>query len=161
MFYSNSSTTKTAQKLILRADECIFSHHSPSRGMEGESRENSHRNICFYCLSQIIVLPSCVRAKQDTKMIPPKKQHLSVCPRWRLRCNSPLGCERRLFPSNGSISGLQKVIWKTRACTRTHTFTRNIKDGSESPELFNWKSSSVSGLKGHIAMSRKYKCILK
>lgn len=40
--------------------------------------------------------------------------------RWRLRWNSLLGSERRLLPTNGSVSGFEKVIWRgreKRGCT--------------------------------------------
>lgn len=43
-------------------------------------------------------------------------------PRQRLRWNSPLRFELHLFPSNGSISGFEKVIWKHEH-VRTHSHT--------------------------------------
>lgn len=87
------------------------------------------------CVEMSPALPSHVKATQEIRTnLPTKQKAAEPEPQERLRCNSPLRSERHLFPSNGSISGFEKVIWKTRA--RTHTFMHNTKYGSESLWLF-------------------------
>lgn len=66
---------------------------------------------------QIAALPSHMEAVLEIRI------HLSV-PQYRLRCNSLLRSRRHLSPSNGSISGFEKVIWKC-GYARTHIHTQH------------------------------------
>lgn len=111
------------------------------------------------CVEMSPALPSHVKATQEIRTnLPTKQKAAEPEPQERLRCNSPLRSERHLFPSNGSISGFEKVIWKTRHA-RTHSCTTQSMAVNHSGFSWYMKSQNASSvtekIKNHTVMSRK------